>query len=159
MPNKKGRPNQLKEKGWKVVQAFEEGCMSVGVAIAKAGVSPSQWKDWRRKGMAGEEPYANWWEQIRKARGEILCVAEETITQAVQSGSTADAWRVLRTHGPDVYREEKEPEEEKSAVQAYVPGSNDDQVKHLQAQIQRVLEAADELPEEWRDKIIGAIAG
>ena len=157
MAKKLGRPSEFKKKSGRLLEQFKEGALSVGVARSIAGVSMSQWRDWKRKGRAGEPGYKEWWEDVERARGNICLVAEQTIHQAVESGSTVDAWRVLRVHGPDEYRGDGEGETEDSRMTAYVPGAVDDQVEMLQKRLMRVLAVCDELEPEAREKILLAL--
>jgi len=153
------RPTRFHEKKLKIVEAFKEGCSSVKAACDTAGVRKNEWIAWRRKALAEEPGYAEWWEDILRARGRFVVKAEQCITEAIEKGSTHDAWRYLKVHGPGIYRGEPEDTDDASRVVCYVPGSSSDQVKLLQEALSRVLALADEVEEPVRSKIVAAING
>jgi hypothetical protein len=97
------------------------------VAARGAGIAPRTLQEWLQRGRAGEEPYAELWDAVERARaeGEALHVAR--IAKAAEDDWHASAWFLERSYperwgriSPRPYMsDESKPEPEKPAAGAF----------------------------------------
>lgn len=79
-------------------------------AAAAAGVSPTALFTWLRRGRAGEEPYAQFAQHMKKADGEARTVATKAIRTALEGGTwQAAAWWLERRYPKEWARRDPTP--------------------------------------------------
>ena len=71
-------------------------------AAEAGGISKPTLFDWINRGMDGEEPFANFYNSIKKARAEAEEYAVEIVRNAMLTTWTAAAWWLERTN-PEKY--------------------------------------------------------
>jgi len=98
MAKKRGRPTILtKATTAKVVKALKAGMKNNDVADY-AGISRAVFYEWLQKGETGEEPFASFLDNVKKARaGGVLELLEGV--QKGKSGWQGRAWILERSRG------------------------------------------------------------
>src|SRR4051794_23946527 len=86
------RPTKLTpERQDRITRAIREGAYAE-VATRAAGVAPSTYYDWLRRGREGEEPYSVFLEAVEQADAEAEVAAVGVINAAAASGD----WRAAK---------------------------------------------------------------
>lgn len=93
-----GRPTLLSDAVQdRLVEAFKLGQISIPSACHYAGIGERTYHTWMSKGADGEEPYAQFRQDIEKARSEAVMVNLAVIRKAAQNGQwQAAAWWLER---------------------------------------------------------------
>jgi hypothetical protein len=77
-----GRPTKLTAKVSRAIcDAIREG-LSIDGASAKGGIHPSTFHDWIARGVAGEQPFADFAEQAAQARAHVEARLLESVEWA-----------------------------------------------------------------------------
>ncbi|MBK8173172.1 MAG: hypothetical protein IPK60_22955 [Sandaracinaceae bacterium] len=96
---KNGRPTSLTpELQARVVANVLRGAY-IETACGAAGILRQSMYEWLRKGQAGVEPYAEFYEAVTAARDQAELSALNSITEAAQSDWRAAAWYLEKAHG------------------------------------------------------------
>lgn len=95
------RPAELNETLITAIAACLRGGMSEPQAAKSSGIHPDTLRRWKRRGEAGEEPYADLVEAMGRASGEAIGRVEKSLYAAAmprfEQGESGE--KVLKSHG------------------------------------------------------------
>ena len=88
------------------VEGYVVGGLYVKTACELAGIGRSTFYDWKKRGKAGEKPYADFFERISTAEAKAEARLSTHVEKAAASEWRAAAWKLERRF-PERYAEHK----------------------------------------------------
>lgn len=99
-----GAPKFTPELGKAIAELVRQG-VPVGTAARAKRVGKATVYDWRARGQKGEQPYANFLEELETAMGEVeIEITENVIKAAAEDWKAGAFW--LKCRNPEVYGDE-----------------------------------------------------
>lgn len=97
------RPTKFDQPTADVIMKAVAAGLPNETAAELAGVSERTLYEWKRRGKAGEEPFVQIVQDIKRGQAEAVVSAMKVIREAAERGTwTAAAWWLERRH-PDLY--------------------------------------------------------
>jgi transposase-like protein len=129
-----GTPHETNGEGaGKIAESIRVGAYAEQAARA-AGISPSTFYDWMRRGEAGEEPFSEFSETVRAREAEAEVAAVTMIRQAADEGDWRAAAYVERKHPDRWARRPPPPVQPKEGHRT--PEQLDEEVEQLLAALE-----------------------
>lgn len=95
--NQQQMAEYVQEKIELICKAIKSG-LTINNAARAAGVNPNTYYVWKKKGEAGIEPWASYWERVQLAIHQGEAVLANRIATASQDDWRAAAWMLERRH-------------------------------------------------------------
>ncbi len=130
------RPTKLTpEVRERIVGSIRAGAYAEQAARA-AGIAPSTYYDWLRRGEAGEPTFSEFSEALRAGEAEAEIAAVATIREAAQAGDWRAAAHYLERRHPERWGRGTRPGVEHAEVRQATPEDFDAEVEGLLAMLQ-----------------------
>jgi len=131
------RPTKLTPKvRERIVESIRAGAYAEQAARA-AGIAPSTYYDWLRRGEAGEQPFSEFSEALRAGEAEAEVAAVANIREAANAGDWRAAAHYLERRHPERWGRRARPGLEHAEVRGDAPADFDAEVELLLGELQQ----------------------